>query len=86
MKKIYQLIILLLLVLGCMSEGKNVMDTIEVKGSIEGLRKGTLYLQKIQDSILIDLDSIVLKGSPEFSLKAKINSPEIKIIIITIIK
>ena len=77
MKKIYQLIILLLLVLGCMSEGKNVIDTIEVKGSIEGLRKGTLYLQKIQDSILIDLDSIVLKGSPEFSLKAKINSPEI---------
>ena len=77
MKKIYRLIILLLLVLGCMSEGKNVIDTIEVKGSIEGLRKGTLYLQKIQDSILIDLDSIVLKGSPEFSLKAKINSPEI---------
>ena len=68
MKKIYRLIILLLLVLGCMSEGKNVIDTIEVKGSIEGLRKGTLYLQKIQDSILIDLDSIVLKGSPEFSL------------------
>ena len=77
MKKKYQLIILLLLVLGCMSEGKNDMDIIEVKGSIEGLRKGTLYLQKIQDSILIDLDSIVLKGSPEFSLKTKINSPEI---------
>ena len=77
MKKIYQLIILLLLVLGCINEDLNDMDIIEVKGSIEGLRKGTLYLQKIQDSILIDLDSIVLKGSPEFSLKTKINSPEI---------
>ena len=77
MKKIYQLIILLLLVSGCINEDLNDMDTIEVKGSIEGLRKGTLYLQKIQDSILIDLDSIVLKGSPEFSLKTKINSPEI---------
>ena len=62
---------------GCINEDLNDMDIIEVKGSIEGLRKGTLYLQKIQDSILIDLDSIVLKGSPEFSLKTKINSPEI---------
>ena len=77
MKKIYQLIILLLLISGCINEDLNDMDIIEVKGSIEGLRKGTLYLQKIQDSILIDLDSIVLKGSPEFSLKTKINSPEI---------
>ena len=77
MKKTYQLIILLLLISGCINEDLNDMDIIEVKGSIEGLRKGTLYLQKIQDSILIDLDSIVLKGSPEFSLKTKINSPEI---------
>ena len=77
MKKIYQLIIILLLISGCINEDLNDMDIIEVKGSIEGLRKGTLYLQKIQDSILIDLDSIVLKGSPEFSLKTKINSPEI---------
>ena len=77
MKKNCQLIILLLLVLSCISEGVNDMGTIEVKGSIEGLRKGTLYLQKIRDSILIDLDSVVLKGSSDFKLKTKINSPEI---------
>ncbi len=77
MKKNCQLIILLLLVLSCISEGVNDMDTIEVKGSIKGLRKGTLYLQKIRDSILIDLDSVVLKGSSDFKLKTKINSPEI---------
>jgi len=77
MKKNCQLIILLLLVLSCISEGVNDMDTIEVKGSIEGLRKGTLYLQKIRDSILINLDSVVLKGSSDFKLKTKINSPEI---------
>jgi len=77
MKKIYTLMLLFLLVPSCVGEGENDMDTIEVKGSIEGLRKGTLYLQKIQDSILIDLDSVVLKGSSDFSLKAKINSPEI---------
>lgn len=77
MKKNCRLIILLLLVLSCISEGVNDMDTIEVKGSIKGLRKGTLYLQKIRDSILIDLDSVVLKGSSDFKLKTKIKSPEI---------
>ena len=61
MKKIYLLIILLLLVLGCMSEGKNDMDTIEVKGSIKGLRKGTLFLQKIQDSILKTICHMILR-------------------------
>ena len=77
MKKNCRLIILLLLVLSFISEGVNDMDTIEVKGSIKGLRKGTLYLQKIRDSILIDLDSVVLKGSSDFKLKTKIKSPEI---------
>ena len=77
MKKIFKIVVIFILIIGCTDKSKSDMNTIEVKGSIEGLRKGTLYLQKIQDSILIDLDSLVLKGSSDFRLKAKINSPEI---------
>ena len=77
MKKFSQLILVFLLTLGCTGKIKSDTNTLEVIGSIEGLRKGTLYLQKIQDSILIDLDSLVLKGSSNFKLQAKINSPEI---------
>ncbi len=77
MKKIFKIVVIFILIIGCNGKSKSDMNTIEVKGSIEGLRKGTLYLQKIQDSILIDLDSLVLKGSSDFRLKAKINSPEI---------
>ena len=77
MKKIFKIVVIFILIIGCTGKSKSDMNTIEVKGSIEGLRKGTLYLQKIQDSILIDLDSVVLKGSSDFRLKAKINSPEI---------
>mgnify|MGYP001425331854 FL=1 len=77
MKKIFKIVVIFILIIGCTGKSKSDMNTIEVKGSIEGLRKGTLYLQKIQDSILIDLDSLVLKGSSDFRLKAKINSPEI---------
>lgn len=77
MKKIFKIVVIFILIIGCTGKSKSDMNTIEVKGSIEGLRKGTLYLQKIQDSILIDLDSLVLKGSSNFKLQAKINSPEI---------
>ncbi len=77
MKKNFKIVVIFILIIGCTGKSKSHMNTIEVKGSIEGLRKGTLYLQKIQDSILIDLDSLVLKGSSDFRLKAKINSPEI---------
>ena len=77
MKKIFKIVVIFILIIGCNGKSKSDMNTIEVKGSIEGLRKGTLYLQKIQDSILVDLDSLVLKGSSDFRLKAKINSPEI---------
>ena len=77
MKKNFKIVVIFILIIGCTGKSKSDMNTIEVKGSIEGLRKGTLYLQKIQDSILIDLDSLVLKGSSDFRLKAKINSPEI---------
>ena len=46
-------------------------------GTVEGLRKGTLYLQKIQDSTLVNIDSVVVNGNPEFQFKTQIERPEI---------
>ena len=48
-----------------------------VSGRVDGLRKGTLFLQKVLDSTLINIDSIVINGNPEFNFKTKIESPEI---------
>ena len=48
-----------------------------VKGQIEGLRKGTVYLQKIKDSILINIDSLTIEGIPNFEFKQEINTPEV---------
>ncbi len=48
-----------------------------VSGKIEGLRKGTLYLQKFVDTLLISVDSVSITGSPEFSFTTKIESPEL---------
>jgi hypothetical protein len=48
-----------------------------VTGEIKGLKKGTLYLQKMNDSIAVAVDSIVLDGINTFSLSDELESPEI---------
>ena len=54
MRKI-TLICLLLIVAACSSKKDGNMI---VQGKIKGLKKGTLYLQKMNDSILVSVDSI----------------------------
>ena len=46
-----------------------------VTGQIKGLKKGTLYLQKMKDTLLITVDSIVLIGSDMFTLTDNVDSP-----------
>ena len=71
------LLFYLLTSVGCESTSKPSGDILLLSGTIEGLRKGTLYLQKIQDSIIVNIDSVVVDGSPDFKFKTKIESPEI---------
>jgi len=62
-----------ILILSCGKEEPN----LTVTGKITGLKKGTLYLERIQDTTLIVIDSMVVNGEPEFLLKAKIDEPEV---------
>ena len=48
-----------------------------VSGNIDGLKKGTLYLQKQQDSIIVSIDSILLEGNSNFKFESEINEPDI---------
>ena len=48
-----------------------------VKGRIEGLRKGNLFLQKIQDTVLINVDSTQVNGTQDFKFQTPIETPEI---------
>ena len=48
-----------------------------VSGNIDGLKKGTIYLQKQQDSIIVSIDSILLEGNSNFKLETEINEPDI---------
>lgn len=45
--------------------------------NVENFKKGTIYLQKISDSTLINIDSVFVKKNEPIIFKTKIDSPEL---------
>ncbi|MFH6768206.1 DUF4369 domain-containing protein [Gaetbulibacter aquiaggeris] len=72
MKKLLPLI-LTLLFLSCSNE----VHDLTVKAKIKGLKKGIVYLKKVQDTMLVTVDSIVINGNSEFELYSDLESPEV---------
>lgn len=72
MKKILLLSILATLVISCSRTGD-----FKLTGTVKGLKKGTIYLQKIQDTNLINLDSLVVDGDPDFEFYTDLKEPEV---------
>lgn len=56
---------------------KSTENTMTVNGNIKGLKKGTLYLQKLQDSTIAVLDSLEIKGDGKFSFSTEVGDPEV---------
>ncbi len=56
---------------------KQEQSTMIVKGEIKDLKKGTLFLQKMRDTLLVTVDSIKLDGTNTFTLTDKIESAEL---------
>jgi hypothetical protein len=48
-----------------------------VKVNVENFKKGNVYLQKVSDSTLINIDSIFVKKNESIIFKYKIDSPEL---------
>ncbi|MEZ4793361.1 MAG: DUF4369 domain-containing protein [Gelidibacter sp.] len=71
MKKLFPLIVFILIV-SCAKDHSN----FTLKGNIKGLMKGTVYLQKLKDSSLVTIDSLIINGNPEFELTTYLESPE----------
>lgn len=64
----------LLLVFAC---NKNEEEgNLHITGNIKGLKKGTLYIQRIVDTSLIIIDTIVIDGSSAFESHLDLKSPE----------
>jgi hypothetical protein len=74
MKKTLVFAVTFLVLFSCTNKEEN---TMYVKGTIDGLKKGTLYLQKQIDSAFVSVDSISINGTSDFLLSDKVESPEI---------
>nr|WP_299034588.1 DUF4369 domain-containing protein [uncultured Tenacibaculum sp.] len=72
MKKIIALFAIALVAFACSSKKEGNMI---VKGQIKGLKKGTLYLQKMNDTLLVSVDSLALLGDDKFILTDNVESP-----------
>ena len=57
--------------------GSGDTETLIVEGSVAGLKKGTLFLQQVQDTVLATLDSVQLKGTGEFRMESPIDGPDV---------
>ncbi|MFQ3335092.1 MAG: hypothetical protein ACI87X_000711 [Candidatus Arcticimaribacter sp.] len=68
------LLLLLSLLISCGTPSKKAMN---ITGTIDGLRKGTLYLQKFLDTTLVSIDSFTVQKDKPFSLGDDIDYPQI---------
>lgn len=71
MKKVL-IAVLSIAVLAC---SKKESD-LTVKAHVKGLQKGVIYLKKVQDTVLVTVDSVVVNGNPNVVLYSDIESPE----------
>lgn len=74
MKYITRIAFLALIAFGCTEEERGNMM---VQGHIDGLKKGTIYLQKVKDTTIVAVDSVSLNGSSDFVLYDELKSPEL---------
>jgi hypothetical protein len=75
MNKIIIALLSITLLTSC-GEEKKSENTLEITGNIKGLKKGKLYIQRVQDSTLVILDSIIINGKSSFESTIKLDSPE----------
>lgn len=74
MKKIVQIIVLILVLISCSTEKEGNMT---VSGTIKGLKKGKILLQKVKDTALVTVDSIAVLNKNTFLLSDDVTSPQL---------
>jgi hypothetical protein len=64
----------ILVLLSC-TEKKSTKNFV-LTGNIKGLKKGTLYIQRIKDTALVAIDTIKINGDSHFTSEFDLQSPE----------
>mgnify|MGYP001159269441 CR=1 FL=1 len=66
--------ILSLLLFSCAEKKSD--KNLQITGNVKGLKKGTLYIQKVKDTSVITIDTILIDGDSHFATEMNIDSPE----------
>ena len=74
MKKIILAFLTLAIVASCNKTDSKT--NLHITGNIKGLKKGTLYIQRIVDTALVAIDTITIDGSSTFTSDLDLKSPE----------
>lgn len=69
--------VLFFLLIGIVACSEKEPSGLVVTGHVKDLKKGTVYLKKIQDSTVITIDSMEMVGESKFKLESPIEEPEI---------
>ena len=74
MKKII-LAVAALAIISCADE-KKAEGNVHITGNVKGLKQGKLYIQKIEDTALVVIDSIIIDKDSNFKSNIQLDSPE----------
>ncbi|MGO4906575.1 DUF4369 domain-containing protein [Flavobacterium sp. W20_MBD1_R3] len=74
MKKTILAFVTLVLLSSCNKDEPE--GNVHITGNIKGLKKGTLYIQRVVDTMLVAIDTINIDGSPIFESHLDLESPE----------
>ena len=74
MKKSIIAVVTLLLLFAC--DKNETKGNLHITGNIKGLKKGTLYIQRLVDTAFVAMDTIIIEGSSTFTSNLDLKSPE----------
>ncbi|PPK93551.1 uncharacterized protein DUF4369 [Nonlabens xylanidelens] len=74
MKKVFFLLIAITLIASCSDSNSS---NFSISGTVDGIKVGKIFLQRLQDSTLVNVDSVVFDGESDFYLKTSLSQPEI---------
>ncbi|MGV9003462.1 DUF4369 domain-containing protein [Flavobacterium sp.] len=75
MRKLLLALLILISFVSCKKEAPST-HTFVLTGNIKGLKEGKLYIQRITDTLLVPIDSIIISGDSNFKSEFKLDSPE----------
>jgi len=76
----------LILLVACNKEENHADANVHITGTIKGFKKGKLFIQRYADTALVNIDTIVIDGSPTFESHLKLDSPEMLYLVIDRVK